>query len=127
MGRSVATRQFETVARLRNLLDSNYNWPLNITEICARTGVSERTLRVYCRRYLATSPARYLRLQRMNLAREALVHADRTNVTVSKIAAEFGFTEFGRFSVNYRSLFGESPSATLHRSSQLGRAAEVYG
>jgi transcriptional regulator GlxA family with amidase domain len=127
MARSVAIRQFETVARLRNLLDANHNWPLNIVEICAKTGVSERTLCVYCRRYLATSPARYLRQQRMQLAREALVRADRTNVTVSKITADFGFTEFGRFSVNYRTLFGESPSATLHRPSQSGRPAGMCG
>jgi len=36
-------------------------------------------------------------------------------VTVAKIATRFGFTELGRFSVEYREMFGESPSTTLHQ------------
>ena len=32
------------------------------------------------------------------------------------IAADFGFWEFGRFSGQYRRLFGELPSETLRRS-----------
>jgi transcriptional regulator GlxA family with amidase domain len=114
---SAAARRLKTIARLRELLETKQDWPLNMADICAATGVSERTLRVCCNEYLATSPARYLRLQRMQLARDALMRGDRTIVTVSRIAADFGFTEFGRFSVNYRALFGEAPSATLSRPS----------
>jgi AraC-like DNA-binding protein len=33
--------------------------------------------------------------------------------TVSEIAMRFGFSELGRFSVEYRKVFGQSPSATL--------------
>jgi hypothetical protein len=32
--------------------------------------------------------------------------------------AGFGFCELGRFSVEYRALFGESPSTSLQRSSE---------
>jgi hypothetical protein len=37
----------------------------------------------------------------------------------------FGFVELGRFSVEYRKVFGESPSQTLHRASRtkIRRAA----
>jgi AraC-like DNA-binding protein len=35
-------------------------------------------------------------------------------VTVTEIATGFGFLELGRFSVEYRKAFGESPSQTLH-------------
>jgi AraC-like DNA-binding protein len=41
--------------------------------------------------------------------------ADCERVTVTQIATGFGFTELGRFSVEYRKVFGESPSDTLHQ------------
>jgi transcriptional regulator GlxA family with amidase domain len=43
--------------------------------------------------------------------------ADGQVVTVTEIATGFGFVELGRFSVEYRKMFGESPSKTLQRSS----------
>jgi hypothetical protein len=35
---------------------------------------------------------------------------------VTDIATEHGFWELGRFSVNYRHIFGETPSVTLRRA-----------
>jgi len=49
------------------------------------------------------------------LARRALRGADPETKTVTEIASDYGFWELGRFSVAYRSLFGESPSAALRR------------
>jgi len=42
-------------------------------------------------------------------------------VTVTEIATSFGFVELGRFSVEYRKVFGESPSETLGRHSATDR------
>jgi AraC-like DNA-binding protein len=53
----------------------------------------------------------------MHLARRALRIADREATTVTEIATNYGFWELGRFSVAYRALFGESPSASLRRPS----------
>jgi AraC-like DNA-binding protein len=36
---------------------------------------------------------------------------------IAQIAARYGFSEPGRFSVEYRSVFGETPSTTVRRSS----------
>jgi AraC-like DNA-binding protein len=55
-------------------------------------------------------------MRRMHLARRALRAADPAVATVTtQIATDYGFWELGRFSVGYRSLFGESPSASLRR------------
>ena len=89
--------------------------PLYMPELAAQVGTSYWTLRDCCLGYLGMSPKHYLWLQRMHLARRALRSADAERTTVTEIASNYGFWEFGRFSVAYRSLFGESPSTALHR------------
>ena len=86
-----------------------------VADLAAQIGVSYWTLRDCCLKYLGMSPKRYLWLRRMNLARRALRRANAETKTVTEIAAEYGFCELGRFSVAYRSLFGESPSTALRR------------
>jgi AraC-like DNA-binding protein len=86
--------------------------------LCAATGVSESTLRRCCHEYLGMGPNRYLWLRRMHHARWALLRADPAKATVTAIATDQGFWELGRFSVYYRWLFDESPSATLQRPPQ---------
>jgi hypothetical protein len=49
----------------------------------------------------------------MNLARQALRNGDATTTTVTAIVAQFGLWNFGRFSVEYKALFSESPSASV--------------
>jgi AraC-like DNA-binding protein len=56
-----------------------------------------------------------LTLRRMHLTRRALLCADPSMSTVTRIVTDHGFWELGRFSVAYRALFGESPSETLRR------------
>jgi AraC-like DNA-binding protein len=93
-----------------------------LTEICAAIAVSGRTLRTCCHEHLGMGPIRYLWLRRMHLARRALVRAAPAAMTVTEIATDHGFWELGRFSVEYRTLFGETPSASLHRP-----AGEAFG
>ena len=113
--RATTRRHAEIIARLEDLLAANRDRPLYLGEICATTGVSERTLRVCCHEHLGMGPVRYLWLRRMHLARAALIRADPASATVTGIATDHGFWELGRFSVEYRTLFGESPSASLRR------------
>jgi transcriptional regulator GlxA family with amidase domain len=116
-----ATRHSRVIAAFEELLEANRIWPLRLAEICAMTGVSDRTLRVCCHEHLGMGPIRYMWLRRMHLARRALMRADRTTANVTKIATHFGFCELGRFSVEYGALFGELPSASLRRpSDRLG-------
>jgi len=103
------------VARFEEFLEANPDTPLYLTEICAAIGVAERTLRVACEEHLGMGPIRYLSLRRMHLVRRALLRADPSTATVTRLATDHGFWELGRFSVTYRSLFGETPSETLRR------------
>jgi AraC-like DNA-binding protein len=106
------------VARFEEFLEANFDRPLYVAEICAGIGVPERTLRKSCEEQLGMGPIRYLTLRRMHLARRALLGADPSRSTVTRIVTDHGFWELGRFSVAYRLLFGESPSETLHRPAE---------
>jgi transcriptional regulator GlxA family with amidase domain len=70
-----------------------------------------------CAEFLGMSPTRYFLLRRLNMARSALQRADPANASVAEIARSCQFRELGRFAVTYRTTFGETPSATLRRSS----------
>jgi AraC-like DNA-binding protein len=108
-------RHGAVVARLEEFLAENQDRPLHLADICAATGVLERTLRRCCQEHLGMGPLRYLWLRRMHLARRALASAAPETTTVAAIAMDYGFWELGRFSVQYTTLFGESPSASLRR------------
>jgi AraC-like DNA-binding protein len=103
------------VARFEEFLEANPDTPLYLTEICAAIGVAERTLRAACEEHLGMGPIRYLSLRRMHMVRRALLHADASTATVTRLATDHGFWELGRFSVAYKTLFGESPSESLRR------------
>jgi AraC-like DNA-binding protein len=103
------------VRAFEEFLAANCDKPLYLAEICAAVGASERTLRICCEEHLGMGPIRYLWQRRMQLARRALILADPAAENVTQIAISHGFWELGRFAVSYRSLFGESPSASLRR------------
>jgi AraC-like DNA-binding protein len=87
--------------------------------LCAGIGVPPRTLREYCAAYLGCSPIAYARLRRLNLARLTLLKTDPAVTSVAEVARSHGFSEPGRFAVAYRSLFGESPQASLLRARSI--------
>ena len=103
------------VSRFQEFLESRPDEPVYLAEICSAIGASERTLRTCCQEILGVGPLRYLWLRRMYLTRRALLHSDPLTLTVTEIATAHGFWELGRFSVEYRGLFGESPSTSLRR------------
>jgi AraC-like DNA-binding protein len=112
----VAQRQHELIMRrFRRVVEENPDQSLYLPEICKAIGVSGRTLRLCCQEHLGMGPKRYLLLRRMHLVRRALRETASSAATVTEIAGQFGFWHFGRFAGAYRSLFGEMPSAALHR------------
>jgi AraC-like DNA-binding protein len=94
--------------------------PLHVPETSHALGVSGRTLRMACQKHLGVSPTQYLLLRRMHLARRALRQSDPDATRVTDVATTLGFWELGRFSVNYRQIFGESPSTTLRAAASVG-------
>jgi len=104
------------VRRATELVDASFPGAPPMNVLAARMHLSPRTLHKAFVSVTGMGPHLYFRHCALNRAREALLKAHPAENKVTAIAADFGFTEIGRFSVRYRELFGESPSQTLaHR------------
>jgi AraC-like DNA-binding protein len=90
--------------------------PVRISDLCMALNASPRTLELAFSKTVGVGPHRFFRISRMNRARTMLLKADSRESRVTDIAEALGFSELGRFSVQYRELFGESPYETLRRS-----------
>lgn len=78
-------------------------------------GVPLRTLQEIVKDELDLTPTQVIQQARLERARDALLRADPTQTTVTRVAYECGFSHIGRFSVQYREAFNERPSETLRR------------
>src|SRR2546425_10106416 len=87
-----------------------------LSDLCAVAGVGERTLRTVFQETYGMSPVQYLKLRRLHQVKRALRRADSDLNTVQSVANRFGIWHLGRFAVEYRALFGESPLETLKKS-----------
>ena len=86
--------------------------PVSVLDICERLNVSRRTLQRSFQTITGLRPVEYLRSVRLNAARRRLRVTDAHEVTVARVACDFGFTHLGHFSGYYKALFGEHPSET---------------
>lgn len=84
--------------------------------LCAALRISRRTLERAFHDLLGVSPAHHLRLRSLNAVRAALLQCQPKPGIVTRVAIENGFWHLGRFSLSYRTLFGERPIDTLRRS-----------
>ena len=109
----------QIVERFDEVARANLAGPAPIAELCRAAGVTPRTLSRAFHAIRGKPPSRYLHDLRLAQVRDALLSDDGEG-SVTEIAMRFGFRELGRFAVDYRARFGESPSETLRRASSAG-------
>ncbi len=113
---AIKRRHASIMIRFETVLAEHLSEPLNMTELCALIGVTERTLRSCCAEFLGMSPIRYVLLRRLSRTRVALRDAGPDGANLLELVRGFGFTELGRFEAAYRAAFNETPLTTLQRA-----------
>lgn len=113
---SHSLQRVRLVKQLEHYMLTHINQPLTVYHLCTVAGISERSLNNYFHDLFDMSPMAYFRAIRLNRVRAALKLADPAIDTVASVAKQWGFHHMGYFSVDYKSMFGESPSKTLWRS-----------
>lgn len=89
--------------------------PWTTVRLATELHLSVRALQAGFQRELGIAPMAHLRLVRLRRAHTALREASPTETGVQAVALGLGLVHQGRFASNYRAMFGESPSETLHR------------
>ena len=115
-GRPADRRWHQLVRNAERRILNDLQTPLSMATLSRTLCVSDRYLRTAFQEVHGVSPLRHLRMLKLTQARRALMSARSQTVTVAETAVRHGFRELGRFSVEYREAFGESPSITLHRA-----------
>ncbi|MBP2327877.1 AraC-like DNA-binding protein [Kibdelosporangium banguiense] len=103
----------KVIKQAAELIDAHAAEPLTVEDVAEAVGIGVRALQDGFRRFLDTTPMNYLREVRLRRVRAELELADPARTNVTDVAMRWGFLHAGRFSVQYRQRFGESPSATL--------------
>jgi len=93
---------------------ANWNRAISVESLAAAVGCSVRSIFRSFKGSRGQSPLAFIKRTRFEHAREMLRLAD-VDTTVSGVAFACGFQNLSHFARNYRSLFGELPSATLAR------------
>jgi AraC-like DNA-binding protein len=109
------------VYKMEEFIEAHATEPVTVSDLVAQCECSRAALFNAFRRFRGYTPMQFLAECRLRSAREALQSSSPAD-TVAAIAYACGFSHPGRFSVAYRRRFGESPSATLHRSSDMSHA-----
>jgi len=89
---------------------------ISLADLCAAACVSKSALYTAFHNICGEPPLEYFRKRRLMRARTILLHTSPGWGAIKRAALDVGLTELGRFSVEYRRLFGESPSATLRKA-----------
>ncbi len=113
LGRHAVPRR-QIIRTSMDFVDQHGGEYLSVEQLATAAGVSQRTLRDAFQGYFGAAPVEYLNRRTLHLVRKALKASDPSMATVTDIATQFGVWELGRFARDYRCLFGELPSKTLH-------------
>jgi len=113
-GASSAPLLSRGVRRALDAMRANVGRDWSLTDLAGVSGMSGRTLQRQFRSFLGKTPRAVLRDIRFEFARRELLHGSPGS-KVMDVAEDCGLTHFGRFSVEYRRRYGETPSQTRKR------------
>ena len=102
------------IAKLaQQYIEDNYRAAVRLEDLCRVSGVGARQLQRIFRGHFGITITEYLKTVRLHAAHRELSASPPSPGAVTKIALDHGFAHLGRFSIEFRERFGESPKETL--------------
>lgn len=104
------------VERVRNYVLDNITADITINELANICQISRKSLYNLFEKEAGITPSAYIRRLKLESIHFELKNNERIK-NVTQVALEYGFTNLGRFSAQYREQIGELPSQTLRHFS----------
>ena len=111
-------RRYSLVKKTEEISKSYRDKPLTLQKLCEELGTSSTALCSGFEEIFGISPMAYIKIQRLNGVRYALMNSDPSTKTVLEVAQEWGVRNTACFVRNYKEMFGELPSKTLRANLQ---------
>jgi AraC family ethanolamine operon transcriptional activator len=105
----------KTALEVRKFLLNSLEETITIQSIVEQFNTSDKTLQNSFKSLFGFTPKQFITLLKLNHAHEDLKHCDTNTTKVSDIAIKWGFSHFGRFAKEYKSLFGVLPSDMMQK------------
>jgi len=99
--------------------------PCRLSRLAEAASCSERSLQLAFREAYGVGPVAWFRVMRLNEAHRELRDRGSSDTRIAEVAMRWGFSHLGRFSIEYRKFFGETPSQTLRYSLTCRSKAHV--
>jgi AraC-like DNA-binding protein len=103
------------VERARRYIRAHLADPIRLDDLCAHAHLQARALEYGFRELLGLPPMSYLRMLRLGAVRDQLLHVPSMARSISEIALDTGFSHLSQFVIDYKRVFGETPSTTRRR------------
>lgn len=97
-----------TKPSIRDIMEDNFNYPMNLEEYARLSGRSLSTFKRDFKGIYRTTPGRWLTRKRLELANYLLEHTDKS---ISEIVLDCGFKNASHFSRVFKERFDMTPSA----------------
>lgn len=94
------------IANVKNYIDKHYMENLNLDDIASQSNLSKYHMIREFGKYIGDSPISYLESRRIE---EAKILLSSTNMRISDIASEIGFSSASYFTQRFRELTGATP------------------
>ena len=101
--------------RAEEFICGNLDEPITRDQLAEVSSCSIRTLSRSFEKKYGIGPMSFIKQRRLDAAYLNLLSAKPGAATVTQVAIEYGFTHIGKFAIEYRKAFGESPSTSLAR------------
>ena len=111
-------RRYSLVKKAEEISKSYRDKPLTLQKLCQELQTSRTALSSGFEEVFGISPMAYIKIQRLNGVRRALMNTDTNIKTVMDVAQEWGFWNAAHFAKDYKEMFGELPSKTLRANLQ---------
>ena len=117
-GSDWSVRRRPTLLQLAiELIIDNLDSPPNVNELAHTLGTSPRNLQYMFRNHLGITPKQFIKLYRLNVARQRLWHSHYKRGLVADIANQLGYWHMGGFAQEFRQLFHLNPKEILRAGS----------